>query len=201
MHKLRNTILWSFIAVIVLMGVIVLLGALNDSDGQPLIENAGALIGTLITTVGLMFSGILAIVVKSEKTSESVTEDTRAIRDQLENAHVQDPKKVSNIRDDLDTKASKDDVAHVYASIETLVQDALGDVSKTLLNAIASLDRRIEGSASDIRGMRKDIGAIRQKQDKMEERIDTVEKTITGSTQIIKAAVLVKELDKDDPSN
>lgn len=174
-HRIRNSILWGVIGVIILMGTFVLLGALNDADGQPLVENPGALIGTLITTVGVMFSALLALVVRSEKTSDSMNKDTKAIRDQLENAHVEDPGKVSNIRDDLDTKASKEDLRDVHISIEQLVRDSIDDMGSTLLVAIASLDRRIEGSASDIRGVRKDVGAIRKKQDGLTERLDGVE--------------------------
>jgi hypothetical protein len=160
------------------MGAIVILGALNDADGQPLLENPGALIGTLITTVGVMFSALLGLIVKSEKTSDETNKDTKAIRDQLENAHVEDPSKVSNIRDDLDTKASKDDLRDVHISIEQLVRDSIEDMGSTLLIAITSLDRRIEGSASDIRGVRKDIGAVRKKQDGAIERLDRVEKVV-----------------------
>lgn len=176
MHKLRNAIVWSLLVVIILAGAIVFLGALNDMDGQPLIENPGALIGSMFTSLGLVATAVFTIVTKTEKTSEIIRENSQVAREQLENSHAMDPEKLSNIRDDLDTKASKEDLF----AMQEYIMRALGDGLERIYDSVTSLDRRIEGSASDIRGMRKDVGTLNRKHDELDKRMDKIA-TATGS--------------------
>lgn len=189
--KFRNSLLWAFIVFIFIAGAIVFLGSSNNLNGVPFIESPGSLLGTLFTSVGVIATGILAIVIKTEKNSEIVRENTQIARDQLENSHIGDPSKISNIRDDLDTKASKEDLKR----LEGIINRAFESVSDDMKSSFRSLDRRIDGSTSDIRGIRADIGSLNRKHERMEERMDTVE----GTTNSIKL-IVGGEVQKDSGS-
>lgn len=175
----RNTVLWVVVGAIIILGIVVLLSALGETKrGEPMIENPGTLIGGVITGLGGLMTLLLPLLLKVEKTQE-------AVKEQVQNDHKRADGTPINLRDDLDSKPSEAYLDKAINSVKEHVEEQLNMVSSALSGAIGSLDKRIEGSASDIRGLRRDIGRISDATSDNTEKIQEVSKAVTGATRTV----------------
>lgn len=120
-----------FTAISVLSTFLVILGlsTVDNPDGTPWLESS--VIGQSLATLGLITAAVLPSLLGTRK-------DAAVARDQLENSHVDDPSRVSNVRDDMDEKHSE-----ILARLDRFEE---------------RVDRRFDGQSADIRGLRRDIG-------------------------------------------
>jgi hypothetical protein len=127
---------------------VLFLSAVDNPDGTPWLEST--IIGQTLVTLGVVASAILPSLLGARK-------DAAVTRDQLENAHVDAPGRVSNVRDDLDGKHER-------------TVDILAAIDK-------KIDRRFDTVASDVRGIRRDIGRLWDKAESNSGRILDLEQT------------------------
>lgn len=115
-----------------------------------------AAIGAGGVVVSSAFTAALAVVVaKINRRVKVIHGDQVVIRDQLDNDHVQDPSKVSNLREDLDGK-----------------HDAVIGVVR---GEFAEMRREV---GADIGGLRSDLRITRREVAATNERIDETNKTV-----------------------
>lgn len=158
----RNTGLWVATGGVVFIGALVIVSAWGEtSKGETLIENPGTLLGIAITALGGILVAILPAALRLERNSEEVKE-------QVQNAHKNPDGTPLNLRDDLDDKHTE--LLEQIMSVKSSVGLAL-----TLTQA----------NASDVRGMRRDMGRI---QDRMETMSTDLRKNTDETTRVGKIA-------------
>lgn len=195
-HRVRNAIIWSVLGLVIFISGIVILGALNDADGDPLLQDPGAVIVAIIGATAVLLTPVIPWLLKLERNSEIIKENTIAAREQLENDHRDEQGNQINMRYDLDQKPNKeyidekhDELTH---KLEVTLAAGLATLSEEFKQAWGSLDKRIFDTASDIRGLRRDNGRVMGKLDTFEERLDDQDKaimTVQNQTSTIQAQV------------
>lgn len=162
-RRVRNIALWVAAGAVVVAGAIIFLASLNKSSGDPVLENPGTLIGTLIVTVGGMFSLILGVVLKTQS-------DTTTVKDHVQNAHVNANGTPLILRDDLDQK--HDRVESRMDGMETLMREGFSDLKDQVGHAI----QLAMGTAVDMRGVRTDMSHVNTQVAENSRRLSTVER-------------------------
>lgn len=162
-RRVRNIALWVAAGAVVVAGAIIFLASLNKSSGDPVLENPGTLIGTLIVTVGGMFSLILGVVLKAQS-------DTTTIKDHVQNAHVNADGTPLILRDDLDQK--HDRMESRMDGIETLMREGFSDLKDQVGHAI----QLAMGTSVDMRGVRMDVSHVNTQVAENSRRLSTVER-------------------------
>lgn len=155
----RNTVLWTVATGIGLIGVIIFSSAvLQNSKGDPLFEKPDTLIGIVITALGGLMAVLLPALLRFERNSEE-------LKEQVKNDHKKPDGTPLLLRDDLD---DKHDV--ILARLDSL-QDKV-DISVGLSQA----------NASDVRGIRKDMGRLHDDLSRMRTNLEasTTETTRVG---------------------
>lgn len=149
-----RTGLWTALSVgLTIIGVL-LLSTIDNPDGTPWLENN--LVGQTLTIIGAVAAVILPSLVGTRK-------DAAVARDQLENSHVDDPMRISNVRDDMDRK--HEELLHVLRS----VQEEAGRFRNHVEDAFNHVRMDIGGLRGDLRHERKRIDDL--------ERTEEVERT------------------------
>lgn len=157
---------WVIIGAIFIIGLIVFLGAIKDAEGVPLIDNPGLVTAAAITAIGGLAAVVLPILLKAESAAEvsrrsstDVADVVSTIRDNVQNSHRKPDGSPLHMRDDMDDKHS-----------------ALMQRLDTMSDSIALATRLTESAASDIRGVRRDIGNLSQSVQGIQHRVQTVER-------------------------
>lgn len=147
MNPVRNkqirTGILTAISVFSAVLVLLILSAIDGPDGKPWLEST--LVGQTLAMLGVVAAAVLPGLLATRK-------DAAVARDQLENSHVSDTSKVSNVRDDLDHKHSA-----VMDAVEALAQ---------------KMERKFDGVYSEIRGTRRDIGRAADQADRARDAAD-----------------------------
>ena len=151
-----RTALWTAVSVVGTIIGLLVLSTINNPDGTPWLESS--LLGQTIVVVGSLSAIVLPTLIGARR-------DAAVARDQLENSHVQNADKVSNVRDDLD---------HKHSALLEALESGLTELS-------ARMDRKFDGVYAEFRGTRGDIGraakqadAARDAADKLRDKVDTI---------------------------
>ena len=137
-------------------GVLLVLSMVDDHKGQPLLGE-GIVVQTL-ATAGLLGAAGLAAWPKLREFAA----DVRIVREEVKNSHA------INFRDDIDGK-------HDETTTQNARIVAQNDRIEQQVEALRELfDRRLDGVASDVRGIRKDIGRHADKLDTHDEELKTL---------------------------
>jgi hypothetical protein len=181
----RNTLIWSVIGVVLVLCAIVVLGAMTKPNGDAFLDSPGSVMASIIGSIALVAAATLPIVLKAERNSEESRSATARVAAQLENEHTNNPSKHANIRDDLDTKVDKDDLAEAMADSKAHSEGLIHELGTEIKRVLSSLDQQIRGNSEDIREARKDIGGIRSDTRSLDRRVGAVEtKTNTIATDL-----------------
>lgn len=124
-----RTWIWTALSIAGALAALLLLSTIDNADGTPWLEST--LIGQTLALLGVVAAAFLPSLISTRK-------DAAVVRDQLENSHVDNPQRVSNVRENIDSN-------HI-------------EILKRLDRFETRVDRRFDGMASDIRGVRRDIG-------------------------------------------
>lgn len=145
---MKRRILWFVVGALMLVGVVVFFLAWDAERAVRLIDNPTAILGGVISALGVVLAAVLPALLRVEKV-------TGLIRDNVQNGH-----KVP-LRQEQDDRHEE----------LMLVVTRLG-------SGIDNLSRRLDGQASDIRGIRKDIGRTLDWQEKANTALGSVEKRV-----------------------
>jgi hypothetical protein len=124
-----KTGLWTVLSLSLAFVGVLMLSTIDTPNGEPWLESSA--IAQTLTTLGLVAAAILPSLLGTRK-------DSAVVREQVENSHVTNPDKISNVRDDMDSK---------HEEIRDLIE-----------KHTERMEARFNGMASDIRGVRRDIG-------------------------------------------
>lgn len=150
-RAIRNAALWTVVVMFLLIGIIVFVSATGQTPkGESIIENPGALIGTVITGVGGLMAIILPAILKVEKNSEE-------LKEQVKNDHKKADGTPLLLRDDLDDK--HDVVLARLDSIDARF-NLIGDNVENIEEGVRLAIQLGQANASDVRGMRRDMGRL-----------------------------------------
>lgn len=149
-----------YIAALIVAGVVAILGIIvvasakmSLPNGEPLFSDPGTLIGTVITALGGTAAAALGVMKSFDKRTERVEKDTAIIKENVQNSHN------TGLRDNLDTNHAE--VLHAQA-LQSERIDGLEELMKTGMSDIREAVRHMTSlhrdSASDVRGIRRDIG-------------------------------------------
>lgn len=141
-----KTAIWTAGSILAVLAGLLLISTIKNPDGSNWLE--ASFIGQSLSVLSLTAAAILPSVL-------GIRKDTSVVRDQVENNHVEDPTRISNVRDDLDHKHEQ-----VLARLDRME---------------ARNDRQWDAVASDVRGMRRDFGRLTDKVDDHSTRIRVVE--------------------------
>lgn len=162
--SVRNAVLWTVAGAFALLGIIVFVAATGQTEkGEAIIENPGALFGIVITSLSSIMAILLPILLRAEK-------NTEIAKEQLQNEHKNADGTPLNIRDDLDDK---------HEVILTKLESLQGGVNMAI--------RLSEGNASDIRGMRRDVGRVQDTISENTREIARVSHLATGLINTVDA--------------
>jgi hypothetical protein len=181
--KQIRTAVWTAVWLVVAIACLLLLSTIDNPDGTPWLESS--LLGQTLTLLGVLSAIVLPALFAARK-------DAAVTRDQLENSHVDDASKVSNVRDDLDHKHSA-------------VIDAVAALAE-------KMESKFDGVYAEFRGTRRDIGRAadlasdaraaadkaRDKTDELVDRIDSVEAKVDGIVQATTGNIPVVEQLKEE---
>lgn len=144
-NKQIRTGLWTTISIGAAIILLLVLSSINNPDGTPWLEST--LIGQTLAMLGVVAAAVLPSLIATRR-------DAAVAREQLENSHVEDSSKVSNVRDDLDHKHGA-------------VMDAVAELA-------ARMERKFDGVYAEFRGTRGDIGRAARQADAARDAADTL---------------------------
>ena len=130
-----HTVLWMLGALVLLVISVLVLGQIEDAEGDPLIKNPDALLIQIIATAGLVGAGTLPLLIKAQR-------DAAEAKDQVSNDHIDDDGNPINLRVEQDGRHTEI-VELVTAKFEKLMDH---------------VNTQFDGVRSDIRGVRRDVG-------------------------------------------
>lgn len=143
-----HPVLWAVGAVVLAVVAILILGAVDGPDGEPVIKNPEALITQILITAGVIGAATLPLLIKTQK-------DAAIAKEQLANDHIDDKGKPINLRVEQDER---------HTTVIDLVTDKFDELQK-------HFNIQFDGVRSDIRGIRTDIGRNTTKIDKTSDKL------------------------------
>lgn len=143
-----HPVLWAVGAVVLAVVAILILGAVDGPDGEPVIKNPEALITQILITAGVIGAATLPLLIKTQK-------DAAIAKEQLANDHIDDKGKPINLRVEQDER---------HTTVVDLVTDKFDELQK-------HFNIQFDGVRSDIRGIRTDIGRNTTKIDKTSDKL------------------------------
>lgn len=155
-----HPVLWAVGAVIAAVVVIVILGSVNNTNGQPIIKNPELLIAQILITAGVIGAATLPILIKTQK-------DAAVAKDQVTNDHVDEDGQHINLRVEQDER---------HHTVIELVTEKFDDLTN-------HFNRQFDGVRSDIRGIRYDVG---RNTNRIEKTSDKLEDHLRESVDVIK---------------
>jgi len=179
-----RTGLWTAGSVLATIAALLLLSTIDNPDGTPWLESS--LLGQTLVVVGSISAIVLPSLIGTRR-------DAAVARDQLENSHVANSAKVSNVRDDLDHKHDR--------MVEIIEAFAV------------RVDQKFEAVHAEFRGTRKDIGRVADQADRAateaahlsrrfqdykdasNDRLDTIESTLTGIATVTGSMPVIEQED------
>lgn len=158
----RNTVLWTAAVALFAVGLIVFVSATGETKkGEALIENPGALIGIVFSSLATLMGILLPLLLRAEKSMDMVKEN-------VQNDHKKSDGSPLYLRDDLDGK-------------HDVILEKLG----SLADGVAIAIRLSEGNAADIRGMRRDVGRVRDDLAENTRETSRVARVVTGLVRTV----------------
>ncbi len=152
-HQRRNrTLLWSVLGVLGMLAVIVVLGTVDDANGDPLLDTPGAAFVQTIATAGLVAVAVLPLLRRTQKDAAEAKQDAAVARDHVANDHIDEHGKPINFRVDVDDFRNE-------------FREVLGDFRR-------HTDSQFDGMRSDMRGIRRDVGRNTDGLEKTRARLD-----------------------------
>lgn len=138
----NRTLLWSALAVVGMLAVIIVLGTIDDANGDPLLDTPGAAFVQTIATAGLVAAAVLPLLRRTQKDASAAKADAAVAREHVANDHFDEEGKPINMRVDLD--------------------DFRNEMRELITTQLAGLrehtDTQFDGIRSDMRGVRRDVG-------------------------------------------
>lgn len=145
----RRSIAWVLVVSAILVGLILVASTMvYKKDGDILIDNPTALIGGVIGSLGLVGAAMAPILLKMLDTTE-------VLKANVQNDHRDSDGNPLLMRDDLDDKHDEQMGGIVH------LREDMFEIRQTVDRIVKS----VEGVQSDIRGMRRDVGRVQDKQD------------------------------------
>lgn len=159
-----RTALWTTVSIVGAIVGLLLLSTIDNPDGTPWLE--GTVIGQSLALLAVVTAAILPSLLAQQKSIEETKRVAHVVRDEVQNSHT------VNFRDNIDNNHS------------------------TVVDAIASLDRKFEtrfnGFASDLRGVRRDIGRnadntdelrkeLKEHREAVDDKIDEIEDAVSSA--------------------
>lgn len=145
--KSAHPVLWAVGAVILAVVAILVLGAVDTPDGDPIIKNPEALITQILITAGVIGAATLPLLIKTQK-------DAAAAKEQVSNDHP------TNLRVEQDDR---------HNVVVTLVTEKFDELTR-------HFNTQLDGIRSDIRGVRYDVGrntnGLQTTRDKLDQHLD-----------------------------
>jgi hypothetical protein len=164
-----RTAIWTALSLAAAIAGLLILSTLDNADGSPWLEST--VVGQALALLAVVAAGILPSLLQQQKSIEETKRVTHIVRDEVQNSHD------INFRDNVDSNH--------------------GEVVDLFRQLDAKFERRFDGMASDIRGVRKDIGRntdqtdglrteLREHRRSVNSKIDEIEQTVADA---IKGAV------------
>lgn len=160
-RRARNVLLWVGIGLIVLIGSIVLISALVETrSGEPVIENPGVLIGSVITATGGVLCVILPLLLRAESNSE-------AVRKEVEPVGPGHPPEDGTLRDEMTAG---------FERVDRGLRHAI-DLGMNTAADLRGIRRDIGRNTDLVISTASRVGKLERRTDAIERRVDSLDPT------------------------
>lgn len=162
---------WAVGAVVVAVTIILVLGAIDTPDGDPIVKNPEALITQILITAGVIGAATLPLLIKTQR-------DAAAAKEQVSNDHstnlrVENDERHNHVVELVTTKF--DELTKHFNRQFDGIRDDVRAVADDGRNTRDKLDKHLEKSEQVIEEFKHEIGELHKINSSLEDTIPATE--------------------------
>lgn len=166
-----HPVVWAVGAVVVAVTIILVLGAIDTPDGDPIVKNPEALITQILITAGVIGAATLPLLIKTQR-------DAAAAKEQVSNDHstnlrVENDERHNHVVELVTTKF--DELTKHFNRQFDGIRDDVRAVADDGRNTRDKLDKHLEKSEQVIEEFKHEIGELHKINSSLEDTIPATE--------------------------